>query len=86
MLSYKFDIILGDFNIDALESNVNLNQFLTGYTLVVNEPTHISGSLLDHCYIKNDVLQQYDILCHVITVPFSDHDAVRVNLKMKFLS
>ena len=49
------DIVLGDFNIDILNStNINLQKFLSNYTLVVNEATHISGSLLDYVYVNNE--------------------------------
>ena len=38
------DIVLGDFNIDILNSaNINLQNVLSNYTLLVNEATPISG-------------------------------------------
>ena len=81
--SYEFDIVLGDFNINALESHPCLSQIFLDYTLSVTEPTHISGSLLDHCYINNNLTQIFDATCHVVTVSFSDHDAVKIQLKPK---
>ena len=37
-------IVLGDFNIDILNSaNINLQNVLSNYTLLVNEATPISG-------------------------------------------
>ena len=51
-------IILGDFNIDAFTNrNTELQEILNHYKLLVNEPTHLSGSLLDHIYIRKDVLE-----------------------------
>ena len=52
------DIALGDFNTDILNNiNINLNNVLSNYTLLVNQPTYISGSLLDHVYVNNHLLQ-----------------------------
>jgi len=81
---YEFDIVLGDFNLNALELHPSLTQTFVNYTLMVTEPTHISGSLLDHCYINDNLLQMYNTTCYVVTVPFSDHDAVQIQLKPKF--
>ena len=46
------NIILGDFNIDGYKENTDLKILLEQYTMIVNDPTHISGSLLDHIYVK----------------------------------
>ena len=61
VLSGSFNyIVLGDFNIDILNSiNINLNNVLSNYTLLVNEPTYVSGSLLEHVYVDNDSLQKF---------------------------
>ena len=47
-----FDIILGDFNINVFANNNSLQQAMLQYQLINYEPTHISGSLLDHVYIN----------------------------------
>ena len=49
----KPDILLGDFNLDALcyDSCNPLQQRLENYKLLVSEPTHMDGGLLDHVYI-----------------------------------
>lgn len=50
------------------------------YEQVVQKPTFISsGSLLDHIYFKssNFFIMQND----VINVYYSDHDAIKVNIK-----
>ena len=49
------DILLGYFNINALctDSNSNLRHMLTNYKLLVSQPTHLDGALLDHVYIAD---------------------------------
>ena len=32
---------------------------MIGYTQVVNEPTHISGSHVDHVYIESNFLEEF---------------------------
>ena len=41
--SNNIDLVLGDFNIDLLNStNINLKYVLSNYKLLVNEATHMS--------------------------------------------
>ena len=83
ILSDSFiDIVLGDFNIDTLNSiNINLNNLLWNYTLLVNEPTYISGSLLNHVYVNNESLQKFlHNKIEIVSIFFSDHDAVKFTL------
>ena len=50
---HTIDLVLSDFNIDILNStNINLPNVLSDYTLLVNEATHSSGSLLYHAYVN----------------------------------
>ena len=74
------NIILGDFNIDGYKENTNLKELFEQYTMVVSNPTHLSGSLLDYVYIKKTFI---DILTHmqciVKGILFSDH-AVKLQL------
>ena len=50
-------IILGNFNINAFEENKNKKvQVLINYIQILEEPTHISGSLIDQVYIKKYLL------------------------------
>ena len=71
------DIIVGDFNIDALDpENHYLSEVLSSYKMIVNEPTHLAGGLLDHVYLKNSFTEEKEIKCFVKDVYFSDHDAV----------
>ena len=45
------------------------------YIQVVTSPTFISGSLLDHVYVK---LSSVNVTVNVINVYYSDHDAIQV--------
>ena len=47
------DVLLGDFNIDALDEVAyrRLKDTLSNYKLKVLEPTHLDGVLLDHVYL-----------------------------------
>ena len=47
------DVLLGDFNIDALDKVAyrRLKDTLSRYNLKVLEPTHLDGALLDHVYL-----------------------------------
>ena len=78
---YTIDVILGDFNInyfDEKESH-NLKNILEntlGYQQIVSKPTFLSGSLLDHVYIRSNKFKS--IYNAVIGVYYSDHDAVKI--------
>ena len=79
------DIVLGDFNIDILNNtNINLQNVLSNYTLLVNEATHISGSLLDHVYVNNETLQNFSVDKNKISIYFSDHHLVKVKLQNQY--
>ena len=80
------DIVLGDFNIDILNStNINLQNVLSNDTLLVNEATHISGSLLDHVYVNNETLQNFSVDKNkIISIYFSDHHLVKVKLQNQY--
>ena len=77
------DIILVDFNINVLNSaNDNTQHVFSHYMLIVSEPVHISGLLIGHVYINNNLMQK--ILAEkteIISVYFSDHDAVKFTLE-----
>ena len=45
---------------------------------MVNKPTRISGSLLDHVYIKKTLMRQFSINGTFENTYFSDHDAIRI--------
>ena len=78
---YTIDVILGDFNInyfDEKESQYlqNILENTLGYQQIVSKPTFLSGSLLDHVYIKPHKFKSVDN--SVIGVYYSDHDAVEI--------
>ena len=78
---YSFDVILGDFNINYFDDNEshNLKNILEsrlGYQQIVSKPTFLSGSLLDHVYIRSHKFKSVDN--SVIGVYYSDHDAVKI--------
>ena len=79
---YTIDVILGDFNInyfDEKESHnlKNIMESTLGYQQIVSKPTFLSGSLLDHVYIRSHIeLKSVDN--SVIGVYYSDHDAVKI--------
>ena len=77
--TYSIDIKAGDFNYDYLE--VSENKFLdifTDHVQMVNKPTHISGSLIDHVYIRKIFMEELLFNATVQNICFSDHDAVRI--------
>ena len=60
LVANSVDVIAGDFTNDL--SKVSSNELLDhmiGYTQVVNEPTHISGSQINHVYIKSASLKSF---------------------------
>ena len=83
---YSVEVVLGDFNTNyfsekksshlktSLEGRLGLQQ-------IVNEPTFVSGgTLLDHVYIKPEKFKS--VHSTVISVYFSDHDAVKINFQL----
>ena len=57
----SIDIVAGDFIFHLLkvsENNLFLNHF-TEHVQIVNKPTHISGSLIDHVYIKKTLMKEF---------------------------
>ena len=73
----KKHILLGDFNINALctDSYSNLRHMLTNYKLLLSQPTHLDGALLDHAYIA-DSFSGHKTTVVIKNIYFSDHDAV----------
>ena len=72
----KPDILLGGFNLDALcyDSYTPLQQRLENYELLVSEPTHMDGGLLDHVYIAKSFSTVKVSATVIKNVYFSDHD------------
>ena len=78
----SIDITAGDFNYDLLKviENKQLDIF-TDHVQMVNKPTHISGSLTDHVYIKKTLMEEFPTSVTVANIYFSDHDALRIATK-----
>ena len=82
----NIDIILGDFNINYLHNGSirPLESVLSsfGYSQIVQSPTFISaGSMLNQVYLKTSNLEL--VQNSVLSVYYSDHDAVQVSVKIK---
>ena len=45
---------------------------------MVNKPTHLSGSLIDHVYIEKSLMEEFFANATVKNIYFSDHYAVRI--------
>ena len=58
MKEYNIDLLLGDFNLNALDSKnqVRLRISLAGCTHIIHEPTDLGGGLLDPFYVKENFL------------------------------
>ena len=76
----SIDIVAGDFNFDLLkvsENNLFLNHF-TEHVQIVTKPAHISGSLIDHVYIKKTLVEEFFANAIVENIYFLYHDAIRI--------
>ena len=78
----EVDVIVGDFNIYACGKS-RLPQLLSEYVQLVEFPTHIARSTLDHMYLNKSLLEDYKVEIVVLNTYFSDHDAVRVKISKK---
>jgi len=80
----KIDIILGDFNKNYLNDNEiqALNNIMEqlSYTQTVQSITFISGSLLDHVYIRKEMWSKSNICTSVLPVYYSDHEPIKLSL------
>ena len=78
----SIDIIAGDFNYNLLKVIKNkLLDIFTDHVQMVNKPTHISGLLIDHVYIKKTLMEEFSTSVTVENIYFSDHDALRTVIK-----
>lgn len=79
------DVILGDFNVNALGDNNYFMDYLTDYEQIVSEPTHISGSIIDHIYINRNILKNLNVKTLIKNIYFSDHDAIQLRITNKYI-
>ena len=82
--AHTVDILLGDFNINYFNSKdrepLTLLMESFHYVQIVKGPTLISGSLIDHGYIRHT--HQSRIHSTVVSVYYSDHGAVRITIQI----
>ena len=77
--TYSIEIIAWDFNYDILKVLENkLLDIFTNHVQMVNKPTHISESLIDHVYLKKSLIEDFLFNATVENIYFSDNDAVRI--------
>ena len=57
---------------------MNFQIFLRLDIQIVNEPTQVSGSLIDHNYIKKTLMKEFPTNVTVANIYFWDHDVVRI--------
>ena len=69
--AHDIDIIVGDFNMKLL---------ICSYQQTIQEPTHFSGSILDHCYVKKTFSENYEVTVLVRSIFFSDHECIQILL------
>ena len=77
----KTHTLVGDFNINALctDSHSNLRHMLTNNKLLVSQPTHLDGALLDYVYIADSFSAHKTTLINK-NIYYSDHDAVILHI------
>ena len=68
--------VMGDVNENSLESSV-FEKFMMsmGFTQLIQEPTFIAGSLLDHLYV-NKAMKKKNIFFDKNSCYYSDHDVI----------
>ena len=81
--SEQIQIILGDLNTDAFDSDnyASILKSLERYSTVIRDPRRLSGSLIDHLYVSNAILDKSQATVTIKNIYFSDHDAVKVELR-----
>ena len=85
VVSSGIDVLLGDFNVDALDEVAyrRLKDTLSSYNLKVLEPTHLDRALLDHVSLHKTFEHDKHVMSVVNNMHFSDHDAVTVQLRVR---
>ena len=82
LCSEQIQIITGNFNTDAFDSNnyASLSNSLETYSMFVRDPTYLSGSLID-VYLPNVTLDKVQATATIKNIYFCDHDAVNLELR-----
>ena len=64
------------------------NKFLdifTDHVQMVDKPTHISGSLINHVYMKKAFMEEFLTNVTVENIYFLDYDPVRIAIDKNFV-
>ena len=76
--TYSIDVIAGNFNYVLLKVLENkLLDCFTDDVQIVNKPTHLCGSLIDHVCLKKNLIEEFFTNSTVENIYFSDHDAIK---------
>ena len=75
----NIDILLGDFNINDIHYAL-LNMTLQRFQMIVTEPTHVCGGLIDHVYLGNSFMKNKQASSLMRSIYFSDHDAFKCKI------
>ena len=76
-------LILGDFNFNALcaEQNFILRELENwNFKQLIQNPTHIQGGVIDHCYISN-TFPIGAVSVSQKPIYYMDHDIIKVTIK-----
>ena len=73
------DIVTRDFNYNLLKASENkLLDIFTNHSQMVKKLTQLSGSLIDHVYIKKTLMANFSINATADNINFSDHDVIKI--------
>ena len=78
--------VLSDFNIDFLKNErtvIEFKIFIFDFKQIIEKPTHINGGLIDHIYVRKSLFDVFEIDFIKYSLSFSDHDALKIRLKLK---
>ena len=67
-------------------SENKVSDIFTDHVQMVNKPTHISESLIDHVYIKKNLMEKSFTNAAVGNIYVSDHDSVRIVIEETVIS
>ena len=83
--SSEINIVLGDFNLDALDSGLfeQISNTLSKFCLVNSNSTHLNGSLIDQVHVRKAFLDISQINDSDFSMSFSDHDVVQMVFQPK---
>ena len=82
----SIDVIAGRLQLNLLK--VSQNNFLdifTNHVLMVNKPTHISGSLIDHVYFKKVLMEEFFTTLTIQNIYILDHHVVRITIEKNYV-